>query len=790
MPVVLDLPNVKLIVLAIVVVFAVILAAMGYFALSLRSSLSSLPQPAPVHAPPTALSASLTGQNLLAYDNNFSYVPYASFSYFSSNSSNITINATLLKGPPPSSVYLLNPYPTCVGCSNAASVESILGEYLYRYGVVPEPSYLMNVSQANLTSIPGRSIIIMLNGLMPQYMFNKVIGTNTTLLQYLLNRGDSIVYVGQNFTNVLLDTGVIVPNPHLPLYLLTGLPQPYHGSGFYFANSTYSLTEGSNYGPLTYVNVANGSIVAFPNYLSAWPNATSASADIARAVSMMFWLPAYASGSTTIKLNPYSNTTGSTGVLMGSPPIQYSASAPSRLNAGSLRVVVYNSANYSLSPRSRYVVLAATPSYSSNGSISMPGSVIPGRSTSLVLEVDTGSSVPVSVQPHISVYGLNATEVTEIPLQYFNAAGNFTFLKSVPFDIPPGRYIAELQSFSGRIYASALFNVSPITITLQYANYSSNRYSFFLQSAGLPLSGIGYTISVNNLYKSEGAIDHGLINYTLPKGSPTLYGSLDFNISMLSTTFTYTAKHPAPRIVINQQYVILGIVGIIVLVLVTVVKAPNRDEFYIDVPHLPKREATPVKIKSSELVSIFDKLNIYYHWRYMPLSKNELRAGIASNIRYNGMPVNLTYNNIDLILDQLVAHGDLATTGELYAPTAWLSQSGYDLEYLATFKKLRLYMVAHAYVFTDIGSSPVADMVVAMHGERAYIVIYSPTSKFKDVPVYKNSKTYLAFLNADRMDEFRERIYSLPSRSNEIFKMYVSSGRITLVDADHPEAIE
>ncbi len=787
---VLGLPNVKLIVFAIVVVFAVMLGVLGYVALTLRGS-GALPAPAPLaHVLPTVLSASLTGQNLLAYNNNQSYIPYATFSYLSSNSSTITINATLLRSPPPSSVYLLEPYPTCVGCNYAGLVAGSLGKYLYRYGVIANPSYLTNVSQANITSMPRDSVLIMLNGLMPQYMFNDVSGTNTTLIQYLLNQGDSIVYVGQNFTSVLLDTGVVVPNTRAPLYLLTGPAQPQSGSGFYFDNATYSLAEGATYGPLTYVNVANGSIVAFPNYLSSWPNATDASIDIARAVSMMFWLPAYAKGSSSIVLNQYANTTGSVGVLMNEPTIPYSSAALSRLDRGTLRAVVYNGANYSLSGRSRYIVLTGTPSYSSNGSLSMPESVIPGRAASLVLEVDTHSSIPVSIQPHISVRSLNMSRVAEIPLQYFNAAGNFTFLKSVPFDIPPGEYIAELRGFSGYLYASTLFNVSPVTIMLQSANYSSNRFSFLLQSSGLPLSGISYTISVNGLYTVSGTIDHGVINYTLPKGSPALYGNLAFNISMLSTTFTYTAKHPAPTIVINQQYVVLGIVGMIVLALVTLVRAPNRDEFYIDVPHLPKREATPVKIRAAELVSIFDKMNIYYHWRYMPLNKAELRVGVANNIRFNGMPVNLTYNNLDILLDQLVVHGDVVTTGELYAPKSWITQSGYDLEYLATFKKLRLYMVTHAYVFTDIGSSPVADMVVALHGERAYVVIYSPTSKFKKMPVYKNSKTYLVFLNGDRLDEFRERLYGSPNESNEILKMYVSSGMVTLVDADHPEAIE
>ena len=71
---------------------------------------------------------------------------------------------------------------------------------------------------------------------------------------------------------------------------------------------------------------------------------------------------------------------------------------------------------------------------------------------------------------------------------------------------------------------------------------------------------------------------------------------------------------------------------------------------------------------------------------------------------------------------------------DLYAPKAWIEQSGHDIEYLVTFKKLRLYLVTHAYLFTDMDTSSVADIVATLHNERKYIIIHSKAMKFSNIP--------------------------------------------------------
>ena len=416
----------------------------------------------------------------------------------------------------------------------------------------------------------------------------------------------------------------------------------------------------------------------------------------------------------------------------------------------------------------------------------LPQSLITVAPLPIQITISTGSNVPVEIEPHITVYALNTTPVQSIPLHPFTASGNFTQIQSLAFALPPGQYIAQVQGFFGRQYAASLFNVSPISIVLQGANYTSGSFLFLITSEQTQLSGINYTININGLYPSAGVINNGAIVYTLPAGAPPQKGSLTFNIGILSKAFTYTTTNAPVTIRINNQYVELAIVAILAIIIVTVVKAPNRDEFYIDVPSARQQKEIPIRIKAAELVSVFDKQNIYYRWSYMPLSVDETKQAISNSIKANNVAVSLTYSNVELLLTQMCTAGYLVSADDLYAPKVWVSKSGHDIQYLAVFKRLRIYFVSHALSFNDIDASDRADIVATMHDERVYIVIYSRTSKFQRVPVFADAKTYIAFLNSDRMEEFEKYLRTSISARAEELRMYVSAGQVKLLDSDDP----
>ena len=150
-------------------------------------------------------------------------------------------------------------------------------------------------------------------------------------------------------------------------------------------------------------------------------------------------------------------------------------------------------------------------------------------------------------------------------------------------------------------------------------------------------------MSLNNLYPQNGVIKNGLVRYYLPKGTPEVHGNLDFSLNVMgSRSHYYTQYYPTP-LGVNEQYVEIAVVAVIMLLMIVLVKAPNRDEFYIDVPNLPEEKKIPLKLKPADVVGVFDKLNTQYHWKYMPLSKAEIKYAISTYIKVNNIPVALTY---------------------------------------------------------------------------------------------------------------------------------------------------
>jgi hypothetical protein len=776
---------------AIIIVAAVVcilgLLVYSSYAISIAAK-NVVPIPVHVSGPPS-VNAVLVSQNLLSYANTSSLLPFALLSYSTTNASYIAANFSVFKSITPSGVYVLNTSDECFNCGSTTAIVSALANSLVSYNLIENQSNVSIVPISGLASLPNDSILIIMNGLLPSQLLTP--SASHSLLQLMLNKGISIIYVGQDFSRLLLPGPLVIPatTNSIPGFLQT-MKTPYYNSttsGFLFNESTFAFAGGSGkYGPMTYTQVANGSIVAFPNFPSSWTSSEGAGKDLAKAVQELFWLPRYTTGYAVAQATP--NATKDLGVIGSGVSIiniSYAKAAAEGLNSGYARVVI--SANSIRGSNTVYRYLYFRPAYWFNGTISVSPFVVAAQQAPVVMTIATHSSTPIFIQPHLSVYTLNMSRIVTIPLPFATASNNFTFDQYINFSIGPGRYLLVLDSDTDSQYAAACFNISQISITLIRANFSSGAFVFSLFSEGRPLSGTYYNMTLNNLYERNGTVSNGAITYMLPKGTPEIYGNLTFAIDMLSQQFVVNASNIPGVITINKQYVELLIVGIVILLMIELVRAPNKDEFYIDVPSLPEQKKTNIKLRAREVLASFDKLNMHYHWKYMPLSNLELRTAISSDIRYNNMPVSLTYNNVEAILNQLTVGGYVIGAEELYAPKAWTEQSGHDIEYLVTFKKLRLYLVTHSYMFTDIDSSNLADIVAtSLRSERKYITIYSETTRFKKVPIYEGSKSYLAFMNSEMLEEFKSNLYSSMTRESEILKVNLSTGVVGLLDADDP----
>ena len=741
------------------------------------------------------LNGYINYHNILFYNQSKYLVPYFIVNYNYQNESNIFVNGSIYSEPIPRNVYLLNASNECINCDNFNALHATLANDLVSYGVINNVSNLLLINPNNLTQIRNNSILISPTGFLPSQLFQNV-SENMTVFKLLMMRGTSLIYVGGALNYMVLPGSIQVINKEQPYQLAMGA-EPYRNQSFYkslfnsstgymfFQNATYTLTKGNNFWLTDYINILNGSFVAIPNYPNTW-STNNLSLALSKGTSELFWLPIYSSGQYHIS-NKNVTGNGKLGLFLTSTNLRYNQSSTALLNNSYARIELYTDKAYLIPNGSRYYYIYYNPKYTINGTISMPGYVIPEKLNGINITIFTHSNITQTIQPNINIKNQNGTTIYSHPLPYIKSSGNFSFIQNEIFNLSPGNYQFSVVSFSGYDYGTALLYVPPIQITPLNINFTNGTFLLYLTMNQQQLNNINYTINMTNNYSQVGRINDGLILYKLPQNYKEPYGNVSFDINMLNTKFPFKIDNPAINISLTSGDLYVLIVIIIVVILVVFVRDPIRDDFYVDVPSIPKQKSIAVAIKSKDIINAFDRLNAYYHWKYMPLNVDEIRTAIANNIRDNNVPLSLTYQNVELLVEELEKSGKLTDYDNLYAPMDWISRSGHDIEYLATFKKLRLWFVSHGYIINEIDTSSSADIIATIKGERIYIIIYSKTSKFINMPLYENAQTYLAFINSDRLNEFNVKISGMVDLNIQRLKLYLSYGEIKLIDADKPE---
>ncbi|MFP3289553.1 MAG: hypothetical protein RXO35_03970 [Candidatus Micrarchaeota archaeon] len=761
--------------IAIILIIAAFLFALSaYIHSQLKTSI-----PAYISYGKPYFNFSIYTDGVLGYENNQYAVPFVVLNYTASNVINATISVNFYTSNPIRNIYYVSSPAMCIGCFNDQEVTTALRYYLERYALLNNATFNV-VNIGSIGSIPPNSTIILATGLLPiTLMPNSGYNGNTTLLT-LLSKGDTVVYVGDNFSRSIGTGSIIFKTSSQSMQVLNqyGLnwSMPLTSSNlFYFSKPTFSLAN--RYGNVSYTNVLNGTLIAFSNQpTSAWPNASYMARDIAFALYNRFWIPEIAYGNYTLS----KPTSGSLGVFALQKFMNYSNIGRINYTYPLVNVVFSNSTNYSITYK-RFNVYAKL-----NGSLSIPSPIAETQTVPIVIGMNINSPTRKLVIPHIDLYTSNMTYVTSIPIGFFNTSTGINIIKYESFGMPSGYYIAILRDFNNRPYAASLFELAGIEISPINLNFRNGTFLFRLSSLGMPIANSTYSISLDNSYLTSGITNNSEILYRLPKGSVIGYGTQTFEINIFNSKYTYVTQYSKEILHIPVYYIEFAIVIIIVIVLNLVIKAPNRDEYYIDIPEIPRSKKTHVVVPKKEILDLFDKINMHYHWKYMPLLPEEIKNGIAANLRYNNMPISITLQNVNIILTKLVNSGDLTNIKDYFAPKRWIDESGYSIEYLATFRRLRDYFVTAGISFTpDLGAAQDADIDITKNGVEAQVFIYAETGKRSKIWVGGDTKKFIVFFDEERKLKFIEALYSSFGDESEVLKVAIANGLIKLIDTEH-----
>ncbi len=770
----------------IIIVAIVLLLIVGGIVLYVQGQIRSLPTVNATPTGPISGSLSISQYGMLTYNNSNYLVGYAKVGYSQSNSSSSNLTVAIYPSNPSEPVYLVNLEGYCVQCFIGSSLFVALNASMHRYGLYLGSSSLNYVDINKLSTIPHNSTVIIPSGLIPNILLpnstynEKCTNYENISIMTLLGNGDTVIYVGRNFSRSVSCSGQAMQNTVqeysalLPYSNFTASSSS--NSIFFFSTPTFALKSGSSLGHVYATPILNGTLVLFSNYPSVgWNNSVENLAlDIAKALKSRFWMTPLATGTVSIPGAP----SGTTTLFTTSTAIKYYPSVSDEINS-SYALLMLNLSNPS---GFRDLELPFRYSLRQNGLLSMPAVV--GLSQPLTIGAQVfNQSQNATVSTFVLVLSSNLSSAQSNPI-YMGQTGQQAVYEFPQFFLPSGYYVARLSDQKGLIYSSALFYVSNSSITQSNFDFPNATFSFLASSNGHPVSGVAYTASINGAYPVNGVIQNGAFRYALPKDTYISHGNGTFSVEVMGENYSVPYSYPSTTAInVPPLYIAFVVAAIVIIILNKVLVPPNMDDYYIDVPDIKPAKLEHAKESSDSMVLVFDKVNALYRWHYMPLTAEELKSGISNNIKYGNTRMTITLRNTYSILNYLVEKDIVKMADDYYAPTKWIKESGYSMEYLTIYRKLKDYCISNAMLMTELGASSRTDVIVTNKGTQNYVKIYSSDMKVRDIEINQKTKAFLVFLDEEARLTFLDKLYRAYGKNAEIIKMAIAYGNLKLIDS-------
>ncbi len=779
------------------IAFAVLIVIFILISLYIRSVISGIPVPVPSPTGMILANFSEVSRGVLTFNFASQLVEYARIHYTESNATSMNASITVFKSNPILPIYLVDTQSYCEQCFIPSTLFGYLNSSLSSDGLVLNRSSFRLININELSSVPKGAIVIIASGLMPNillpgetYFEQCPRYTNVTLLS-LLSAGDTVLYVGRNLSTSVSCSGQVILTSNQTLSSLGAIadwsaPQNTLGvngttNPLYLKNQTFEYTAAPGYGTSSYISILNGTFVVLGNYPSAGWNDSAflLSSDISKVILSRYWAPVLASGA--IPASAPSNSGNFTIFTLNNvlPNIPSSAGI---INDSYSLVQVHMSNGH------RYLNKEILLKYKflQNGTLSIPPIV--GQSQQVQIESQISDSAARTIIGHIQIYNQNFSVAPQSPIP-IGQIGASIIITSTSFLLPSGYYIASLIDQNGVQYSSALTYVQNSTIVPVKEDFKNASFIFSATSNASQVNGVQYQININGAYSENGTASGGVINYYLPKGTALSYGSGSFNVRMLNDSYSIPYSYTNPGIVIPPLYIEFAIAAIVIVVLNKVLVPSSSDLYYIDVPEISHTKMEHVKESAETIISVFNKVNDFYKWRYVPLTAEEIKSGISSNVKYGNSRVFITLRNTHSILNKLVKDGVLVSTDEYFAPKSWISDSGHSIDFLVIYRKIRDFCIANGMMSTEMDTATKWDMVVTRKGTQKYIKIYSENFKIRDIEINKNIRTFVVFLNEDNRLDFMDKLRKSHGKNAEILKLAIKYGNVKLTDSENLDVL-
>lgn len=620
---------------------------------------------------------------------------------------NITINAEAYNSPVPNAVFVLRSgrvqaetYPIFL-----SSLTSTLSEY----GVG-----VNEVSMGELDELGSGSFLLVPSGYMPEGL----LAGDNPLMYRLMDRGVIILYVGQDFSRMLSEDGVVVPAPQPPSQsrfrmAFDATPvsseSPFRlRNGLYTASGLESSYKfGGSYSVAAY---KSGFIIFAPQTLDGgWASAADAASDMSTIFLRTSWLTPKAQASMSAPLS--GNDTAEI--------------FTSRFEGDSAYVKVYgHDENLSVGFYDAFRAVKGTRGeiYMRGYSI-MPGSVAPS-STDIFLSLRESAGGEKFI--FISITNISGE------VDRFSAGGSRSSLNSDltilhEFVLQPGDYILSAVDQEGNAYARSYLRVKRPAVTPASINTVSDIYIFTVTGDGSPMVVPSINVKVDGgQFGSYEARDSSSITIN-PKQAgygPLPDGRNYFNFTIGSFRPAYYIDKVSPTPFFLQPQ-ILGAAALALLILGFGIffRAGEAPILKLDIPDFPPQSTEKVSLSKDTLLGLFEKVNQKYKWKNTPLKLAEVK-GAFKDITQSGRPLFISDYNLEYLLDQMVGLGLIKKEAGYYSKASWEQEAGISAKMLSMFRSLRDICINEAIPFTQPGSSKEYDSKITILGQDMFVHFY------------------------------------------------------------------
>jgi len=720
------------------------------------------------------------------------YVASVFMEYKADNLNSYEVTLTTYDKKIPSEIFVLR--------SERNSASNYAGFIRTLRSIFSEKNIVVNeLTIDELETMPSGAVVIVPSGYIPK----ELIGSGTTITpNSLADKGIVMVYIGRPFTK-MLDGEAVVNTPStlrekIPFTfderaVLTTSDDISLYDPLYAVNSIGAWSSELEYGSVSVLTRSNGAIIFIPQTLEGgWrenplepdkPAYKYAAEDVAKMIFDVSWADSDSSREYEFFTSdtPVESSTGRFNVFTN----QFKGTEKSIIldftgyrEVGGENITVEDMKIFNVEKQALGEIFIPE-------GYAVVSSSISGRDVRVYGVL--AEPAPAQVNMYLVIDDAEGNEVYRMSRGRVNTQGEEPV--DVPVNLPKGEYTMSFIDDAGYDYASSYLIVSSVDI--EFLSEARSVYTFSLTMDGepIPLTSIKVTVDEGEygtyeFYDVENRVRIDVAEKTggnpLPPGDHTF----SFEIGGLVEDKIVPVSTKLPPIVENPLFIGSIIFSIAIAIVGIFFSRKEQILFSIDIPDFPPVARQKIPVSSDVLMSIFEKVNDNYKWKFTPLRLGEVKMGFK-DIYYKGKPIYITDYNAEYILEKLKSKGKIKSALGYYAPAYWEQKSKKNMSYLALMRKLRDICINHAIPFTALDVSEDADSEIDVMGQKMFIHFYDRSADMHELfegALSTVSKGITIILFRDEFDKSRFRtLLDSPTLAQLLLKFEVQSSSVLLL---------